>query len=168
LAGQTCLLSGGAPDSPAHHRIVTVVVRCVISFHIWCVRPLVLGIGWRTGQSDVPNRPLLRASRRSRIARPTVGAGDRWLTGQFGAPPDSSVHHRTVRCTTGQSGAPHILLISTQIMCWASNHQNTCRNLPEGTFPFHMCLETPSGERILVEDNRPPALIGVICYMQTM
>jgi hypothetical protein len=23
-----------------------------------------------------------------------------------------------------------------------------------------MCLETPSGERIVVEDNRPPALIG--------
>jgi hypothetical protein len=26
---------------------------------------------------------------RAKIARPTVGAGDRWLTGQFGAPPDS-------------------------------------------------------------------------------
>jgi hypothetical protein len=68
---------------------------------------------------------------------PTIGAGhtspadcavdryavDRWLTGQSGAPPDSSVNfshtplilflrvttsprttHRTVRCTTGQSG----------------------------------------------------------------
>jgi hypothetical protein len=23
-----------------------------------------------------------------------------------------------------------------------------------------MCLETPSGERIVVEENRPPALIG--------
>jgi hypothetical protein len=23
-----------------------------------------------------------------------------------------------------------------------------------------MCLETPSGERIVVEDNRPPAQIG--------
>jgi hypothetical protein len=23
-----------------------------------------------------------------------------------------------------------------------------------------MCLETPSGERIVVEDNPPPALIG--------
>jgi hypothetical protein len=59
----------------------------------------------------------------AKIARPTVGAGGRWLTGQSGAPPDSPVNyshvafllspramrspqrtHRTVRCTTGQSG----------------------------------------------------------------
>jgi hypothetical protein len=43
---------------------------------------------------------------RAKIARPTVGAGGRWLIGQSGAPPDSPVHHRTVRCTTGQFGAP--------------------------------------------------------------
>jgi hypothetical protein len=35
--------------------------------------------------SGVPNRPLLRATRLPRIARPTVGS------------PDSPVHHRTVR-----------------------------------------------------------------------
>jgi hypothetical protein len=59
---------------------------------------------------------------RVKIARPTVGAGDRWLTGQSGAPPDCPVNyshvapllfpratssprmtHRTVRCTTGRS-----------------------------------------------------------------
>jgi hypothetical protein len=59
----------------------------------------------------------------AKIARPTVGAGGRWLTGQSGAPPDSPVNyshvapllfpratssprmtHRTIRCTTGQSG----------------------------------------------------------------
>jgi hypothetical protein len=41
-------------------------------------------VGWRTrhcpvhtGQSGVPNRPLLRATRRPEIARPTVDAGDR-------------------------------------------------------------------------------------------
>jgi hypothetical protein len=34
--------------------------------------------------SGVPNRPLLRATRRPRITRPTVDAGDRWLTGQSG------------------------------------------------------------------------------------
>jgi hypothetical protein len=52
---------------------------------------LVLGVGWRTvhspvhtGQSGVPIRPLLRATRRPWIAQPTVGAGDRWLTGQSG------------------------------------------------------------------------------------
>jgi hypothetical protein len=59
---------------------------------------------------------------RAKIARSTVGAGDRWLTRQSGAPPDSPVNyshvaplffpratssprmtHRTVRCTTGRS-----------------------------------------------------------------
>jgi hypothetical protein len=75
-----------------HHLTVTVVVWCVISFLFWRIRPLVLGIGWRTGhcpvhtgQSGVPNRPLLRATRRPRIAWSTVSS------------PDSPVHHRTVR-----------------------------------------------------------------------
>jgi hypothetical protein len=63
------------------------------------------------------------ATHRVKIARPTVGAQDRWFTGQSGAPPDSPVNfsrtplilfpratssprmtHRTVRCTTRQSG----------------------------------------------------------------
>ena len=74
--------------------------------------------------------PLLTvgsATRRARIPRPTVGPADCWLTGQSGAPPDSPVIYShtsliasreqpvdrrrpgapdTVRCTTGQSGAP--------------------------------------------------------------
>jgi hypothetical protein len=127
LEGQTCLLSGGAPDSPVHHRTVTVAVWCAIAFQIRCIRPLVLGVDWRTGhcpvhtgQSSVPNRPLLRATRRPRIARPTValvtvGSPDslvnysrtppsnpesgEFTTDQPGAPD-------TVRCTTGQSGVP--------------------------------------------------------------
>ena len=69
------------------------------------------------------------ATRHARIARSTVGLADRWLTGQSGAPPDSPVifsrtpptksreqpFHQsqpgapdTVRCTTGQSGAPRL------------------------------------------------------------
>jgi hypothetical protein len=79
LEGQTCLPSGGAPDSPVHHRTVTVAVWCAISFLLWRIRPLVLGGSWRighcpvhTGQSGAPCRPLLRATRRPRIARPTV------------------------------------------------------------------------------------------------
>jgi hypothetical protein len=32
-------------------------------------------------------------TRRAKIARPTVGAVDRWLTGQSGAPPDSPVNY---------------------------------------------------------------------------
>jgi hypothetical protein len=133
LEGQTCLLSGGAPDSPVHHQTVTVVVRCVISLHIWHIRLLVLGVGWRTGQSGVPNRLLLRATRRTWIAQPTVGAGDRWLTRQSGAPPDSSVNYSRTPLhfpenswfTAGQPGAPDIVQYTTgqfgvpgQSWCW--------------------------------------------------
>jgi hypothetical protein len=73
-----------------------------------------------------PHLTVSSATRHARIARPTVGPADRWLTGQSGAPPDSPVnnsrtspdfsrerpihrssawrtghcpvHHRTVRC----------------------------------------------------------------------
>jgi hypothetical protein len=91
LEGQTCLLSGGAPDSPVHHRTVTVAGRCAISFHIWHIRPLVLGVGWRTGHCPVcPTDRCCgpRITRRSRgrlLALATVGSLD------------SPVHHRTVR-----------------------------------------------------------------------
>jgi hypothetical protein len=79
LEGQSCILWGGAPARPGHHRTVPIAVRCAISFLFWRIRPLVLEIGWRTGhcpvhtrQFGVPNQPLLRATRRPRIARPTV------------------------------------------------------------------------------------------------
>jgi hypothetical protein len=70
-----------------------------------------------------PPSTIGAAMRRAKIVRPTVGASDRWLTGQSGTPPDSPVNyshvahllflrapsspwmtHRTVRCTTGRSG----------------------------------------------------------------
>jgi hypothetical protein len=70
-----------------------------------------------------PHPTIGSAMRHVRIARPTVGAPDRWITGRSGASPDSPVNfsrtpvdcfpraatspqttHRTVRCTTGQSG----------------------------------------------------------------
>jgi hypothetical protein len=128
VEGQTCLLSGGAPDSPVHHRTVTVVVRCAISFLFWRIRPLVLRgkLAHRTlsGAHRTVRCPLPTVGAttcRAKIARPTVGAGDRWLTGQSGAPPDSPVNyshvapllfpratssprmtHRTVWCTTGR------------------------------------------------------------------
>jgi hypothetical protein len=86
---------------------------------------------------QLAHRTLSGAHRTVRCPLPTIGAGhaspadcaadrcavDRWLTGQSGAPPDSSVNfsrtslilflrattsprttHRTDRCTTGQSG----------------------------------------------------------------
>jgi hypothetical protein len=82
------------------HRTVTVAVRCAISFLFWHIRPLVLGGNWRTGhcpvhteQSSAPCRPLLLATRRPRIARPTVALATVWLTGRSGAPPDSPVNY---------------------------------------------------------------------------
>jgi hypothetical protein len=56
----------------------------------WSSGPV--GAPVHTGQSGVPNRPLARATRRPQIAQPTVGRERRWLTGQSGAPPDSSVN----------------------------------------------------------------------------
>jgi hypothetical protein len=76
-----------------------------------------------------PHQTVGSATRHARIARPTVGAADRWLTGQSGAPSDSPVNFSrtpptnsrerpvvqtpagapyTVRCITGQSGAPRL------------------------------------------------------------
>jgi hypothetical protein len=77
------------------------------------------------GAADTVRCPLSTIgapTRHPRIAQPTVGAVDRWLTGQSGAPPDSPVNYSrtpplvpesglftggwpsapdTVRCTTG-------------------------------------------------------------------
>jgi hypothetical protein len=39
----------------------------------------------------VPHQTVGPATPHTRIARPTVGSADRWLTGQSGAPPDSPV-----------------------------------------------------------------------------
>jgi hypothetical protein len=116
------------------HRTVIVAVRCVIAFQKRHNRPLQLWAQWRTGHCSVRHRtvrcpcwPLVRATRRPRIARPTVALATVGL-------PDSPVHHRTVRwiiavcrwsfpesglftgdqpgapdtvrCTTGHSGVP--------------------------------------------------------------
>jgi hypothetical protein len=129
LEGNSCLLSGGAPDSPVHHRTATVACPVRISFHSWCSRPLDLRAGWRTGhcpvhtgQSGAPSRPLAKATRRARIARPTValaavGSPDSPVnysrtppqfpeSGQFaGVQPGAP---DTVWCTTGQSDAPRL------------------------------------------------------------
>jgi hypothetical protein len=83
---------GWCTGQSVHHRTVTIAVWCAIAFQIRRIRPLVLGVGWRTGhcpvhtgQSGVPTRLVLRATRHPRIALVTVGS------------PDSLVHHRTVR-----------------------------------------------------------------------
>jgi hypothetical protein len=107
----------------------TVAIQCAISFLFSHIRPLQLWARWRTRQSGAhrtvrcPPPTVGAATRHAKIARLTVGAGDHWLTGQSGVPPDSPVNyshvapllfpramssprmtHRTVRCITGQSG----------------------------------------------------------------
>jgi hypothetical protein len=89
----SCLLSGGAPDSPVHHRTFTVQCPVQIAFLNLRSRPLKTWSRWRTGQSGAPIKPL---------ARPRVTRGLR------GRP----LAHRTVRCTTGQSGAPPDSLVN--------------------------------------------------------
>jgi hypothetical protein len=53
LAGNTCLLSGGAPDSPVHHRTSPVHSLVQIAFLIWRSRPLKIWSCWRTGHCPV-------------------------------------------------------------------------------------------------------------------
>jgi hypothetical protein len=115
--------SGVPPDSPYSYP-----VRDLLPFlaHPTIATPgplahWTLSGAYRTVWCPLPT--VGAATRRAKIARPTIGAGDRWLTGQSGAPPDSPVNyshvapllfpratssprmtHRTVRCTTGQSG----------------------------------------------------------------
>jgi hypothetical protein len=50
-----------------------------------------------TPDSPVPLPTIVAATRRPQISRPTVGTGDRWITGQSSALSDSPVHYRTVR-----------------------------------------------------------------------
>jgi hypothetical protein len=51
--GNSCLLSGGAPDSPVHHRTSTVHCPVQIAFLNWRSRPLKIWSHWRTGHCPV-------------------------------------------------------------------------------------------------------------------
>jgi hypothetical protein len=81
LAGNTCLLSGGAPDSPVHHQTSPVHCPVQIAVLIWRSRPLKIWSRWRTGQSGAPIRLLARPRvtrglRGRPLARLTVGSPD--------------------------------------------------------------------------------------------
>jgi hypothetical protein len=129
---KSCLLSTGAPDSPVHHRTLSgadlfpiLAQPTVEDFEPLAHRTL--SGAYRTVRC--PHQTIGSAMHHARIARPTVGSADGWLTGQSGAPPDSPVNYSrtppsssrerpvgqrqprapdTVRCTTGQSGAPRL------------------------------------------------------------
>jgi hypothetical protein len=138
-------MSSGAPDSPVRHRTATVacsVCDCLLNRALTTVAapgPL----AHRTVQCPLPT--VGAATRRPQISRPTVGAGDRWLTGQFSAPTDSPVNFSrtppsnsesgeftadqpgapdTIRCTTGQCPV-HL----TRVAVWLHT-----------TKSFHICF----------------------------
>jgi hypothetical protein len=115
---------------------------------VWCGFLFFFGEAdcWRfraVGAPDTVRCPLLTvgsATRRARITRPTAGRADCRLTEQSGAPPDSPVIYSrmppsksreqpvdrrqpgapdTIRCTTGQSGAPRpssLLAVHSQLL----------------------------------------------------
>jgi hypothetical protein len=57
-----------------------------------------------TPDSPVPPPTVGATTRRLQISRPTVGAGDRWLTRQSGAPPDSPVNYSRTPSLIPESG----------------------------------------------------------------
>jgi hypothetical protein len=73
------------------HRTVTIACPVRISFLIWRSRPLQLWAGWRTGHCPVPPADRWRGPR---VACGLCGRPLRWRP----------LAHRTVQCTTGQSG----------------------------------------------------------------
>jgi hypothetical protein len=86
--GNSCLLSGGAPDSPVHHRTSPVHCPVQIALLNWHSRPLKIWSRWRTGhcsvhtgRSGAPIRPLARPRvtrglRDRPLARLTIGSSD--------------------------------------------------------------------------------------------
>jgi hypothetical protein len=97
----SCLLSTGAPDSPVHHRTLSgadffsvLAQPTVDDLEPLAHRTLsgahrtLSGAHWIV---RCPHQTVGPATRHARIARPTVGSADRWLTRQSGAPPDSPV-----------------------------------------------------------------------------
>jgi hypothetical protein len=138
LAHQT--LSGAHRTVRCPHQTVGSATR-----HARIARPIVGAVDrWLTGRSGAPPDSPVNYSRTSLIASRERRFRRGWLTGQSGAPPDSPVIYSrtppsspesglfnetgpgapdTVRCTTGQSGAPrpklslaeHCLLFSKSI-----------------------------------------------------
>jgi hypothetical protein len=128
--GNSCLLSGGAPDSPVPHQTATVACPVWISFHSWRSRPLDLWASWHighclvhtghclvhTGQSGAPSRPLAGATRRARIARPTVALA------AVGSP-DSPVNYSRTSPTNSREW------LVRQKPAWRTGHYPVCQTV---------------------------------------
>jgi hypothetical protein len=136
LESQTCLLSGGAPDSPC---------SCLVRDRLSNQAHPTIG-PWE----QLAHQILSGAHRKVRCAQPTIAVGhaspadcmadrctrDRWRTGQSGAPPNSPVNfsctplifslerpfHRRSAWRTGQSGAP-------DQSCYLAAHSQVFSNL---------------------------------------
>ena len=80
-------------QSGAHRtvRCTSDSVRCSISFLNRRSRPLPTVADLAHQTVRCPHVTVGSTTCHARIARPTVGSADRWLTGQSGAPPDSPV-----------------------------------------------------------------------------
>jgi hypothetical protein len=94
--GNSCLLLVGASDSPVHHRTqsgarfpskIGAVDRCSLG-----------AVGAPDTVRCTPDTPVPLSDRWLGHASREDCAADRW--------PSRPLAHRTVRCTTGQSGAP--------------------------------------------------------------
>jgi hypothetical protein len=124
--GNPCLLSGGAPDSPVHHRTLFgarfpsrngAVDRCSPG-----------AVGAPDTVRCTPDSPVPQCDCWLGHASRAESSADRWLTGQSGAPPDSPVNYSrtppassesdlftrlqpgapdTVRCSTGHCPVHH-------------------------------------------------------------
>jgi hypothetical protein len=118
--GNSCLLSSGAPDSPVHTR------QCPVpDFFPSMAKPTVgsqraIGAPDMSGAHRTVRCPLLAigsATCPAQIARPTVGSPDSPVNYSRMSPVNSRERPvcssqpgapDTVRCTTGQSGAPRL------------------------------------------------------------
>ena len=153
--GNSCLLSTGAPNSPVHHRTLSgadffpILAQPTIEV-LELLAHRTLSGAHRTVRC--PLQTVGPATRHKRIARPTVGSPDSPVI--FSRTPPSSSRERpvdhcqpgapdTVRCTTGQSGAPDrnsLLAVHSQLFSFLllsiSNHldkyistQNQCTKI---------------------------------------
>jgi hypothetical protein len=108
---------------------------------------------------------------RPQIARPTVDAGDRWLTGQSSAPPDSPVNYSHVAFSvsrewlarhgwlTRQSGAPPDSPV---------NYSRTTPSIPETGYFTVDQPGAPDTVRCTTRQSGVPGRAGVGCTQPTL
>jgi hypothetical protein len=141
--GYPCLLSGGAPDSPgappdSHCRwsgadLLPILAQTTVASPGQLAHRTLSG-AHRTVRCSLPTVGV--ATRRPRIAWPTIGADDHWLTGQSCAPPDSPVNYsRTPPIfpesglfTGSQPGAPDTVRCARTSSTLAAPSQVICNS----------------------------------------